>query len=168
MYATTHVLGRTIRGRVAALAIVTLVGLVAGAVLVSGATAAPGQGSATPFKISYDIGGTRSDCSGAHIVNSNTGMVKDSETCLVSGDTSYLVAGTYSGDPYGAFPGFNRPARWASDYDGAIATHWTVTYVDNGDGTWTRPPSPTTRGGRRPQSHRRAGPRRGPPESQET
>jgi hypothetical protein len=109
----------------------------ASAVFASGAAAAPGHGSATPFKSSFDFGGTNSDCSGARIVNANTSVVKDSETCVVSGDTSYLVAGTYTGDPTGILPGSSDPVRWASDYDGAIATHWTVTYVNNGDGTWT-------------------------------
>lgn len=111
--------------------------LVASAVLASGAAAVPGHGSATPFTASYTSGATHWDCSGARIVNSNTGTVKDSETCLLSGDTSPLVAGTYTGDPYGTVFGLPNPVRWKSDYDGTIATSWTSTFVDNGDGTWT-------------------------------
>jgi len=107
------------------------------AVLVSATSAvAAGNGGATPYTASWDAG-FHADCSGAHIVNSNTGMVKDSETCLLTGDTSYLVAGTYTGDPRGTFPWSPYQWRWASDYDGALATRWTNTFVDNGDGTWT-------------------------------
>jgi hypothetical protein len=120
------------------LALIGVAGLlVASAVLASGAAAVPGQGSATPFKASYNSGATHWECSGARIVNSNTGTVKDSETCLLSGDTTSLVAGTYTGDPYGTVFGLPNPVRWKSDYDGAIATTWTSTFLDNSDGTWT-------------------------------
>jgi hypothetical protein len=128
--------GLTICRRVAAFGVLMLVGLIASAVSASGAMAVSGQGSATPYKTSFD-GATRVSCSGARIVNSNTGMVKDSETCRVSGDTSFFVAGTYTGDPYGTVPGEDGPVRWVSDFDGAIATQWKLVYVDNGDGTWT-------------------------------
>ena len=127
------------RKSVVALLAVTGV-LVASALLASGAIAAPGQGSATPYTASWDAGGgTRADCSGAHIVNSNTGMVKESETCLLTGgDLSTIIAGTYTGDPRGTLPWIPGVSfRWASDYTGAIATHWSQTFVDNGDGTWT-------------------------------
>ena len=106
------------------------------------ASAIPGKGAATPFKASYGplpdfYTYAHFDCSGAHIVNPNMGMVKDSETCLLTGDTSDLVAGTYSGDPWITLPWVTFPTQWSSDYDGALATHATQTFVDNGDGTWT-------------------------------
>lgn len=113
-----------------------LAAAVAALALAAGALSAPGKGAATPFKVTWTTGFT-GYCSGAHIVNSHTGMVKDSETCLLVGDTSMLVAGTYSGDPYASLP-WTFPHPWVSDYDGTtIATHFTATFVDNGDGTWT-------------------------------
>jgi hypothetical protein len=122
--------------------VTAMIAVAALAVFAAPVSAAPTSGAATPFKASYGplpkFGVLwYSDCSGARIVNSNTGMVKDSETCLLTGDTSTLVAGTFSGDPSGSLPWSPIPSLWGSDYDGATATHWTETVVDNGDGTWT-------------------------------
>lgn len=96
-------------------------------VLASGATA-------TPFKAQYSDGGTEYDCSGARIVNRVS--VKDSETCLISGDTSWLYAGSFTGDPYGDVPGCTH-CLFVSDYDGLLATSWSTIVVRNGDGTYS-------------------------------
>ena len=106
------------------------------ALAASSAGAMASNGAATPFKIAYENpDGTSWDCSGARVVNPVS--VKDSETCLVTGDTSELTAGVYTGDPYGDLPWFGN-AQWASDFgDGKIAEHWTVTVMDNGDGSST-------------------------------
>ena len=129
------------------LLLIAVAALCVGLVGAGAASAKPGNGAATPFKLSYgplpEFGILfHADCSGAHIVNVNTGMIKDSETCLFSGDTSAFVAGTYSGDPAGVVPWFSdEPTLWVSDYPGytefVFATHWTFTLVQNGDGSWT-------------------------------
>jgi hypothetical protein len=74
-------------------------------------------------------------CSGVHIVNKT---VKDSETCVVSGDVSGFVAGTYTGN----YPITGYTANgWQSDFPGTFygtqATSWTITETDNGNGTFT-------------------------------
>jgi hypothetical protein len=105
------------------------------AVAASSAAVLASNGAATPFKVAFDDGSTHYDCAGARVENRVS--IKDSETCLVTGDTSLMIAGTYSGDPYGDLPWFPH-ARWQSDTgDGRIADHWTVTVNDNGDGTFT-------------------------------
>jgi hypothetical protein len=74
------------------------------------------------------------------VVNKTT---KESETCLISGDTTGFVAGTYSGNPTGNLPPLGATFQWSSDYffglDGSFvpATSWTVKVTDNGDGTFT-------------------------------
>jgi hypothetical protein len=88
-----------------------------------------------PFTASFSSNGQTSTCSGAHIVNSQ--KVEDLEKCLVSGDTSNLVSGTYQGHRRGFVPWSATPIMWASDYDGAIARLWRETLVNNGNGTWT-------------------------------
>ena len=92
------------------------------------------NGGATPFKVTY-LGPTTWTCAGARVVNRVS--VKDSERCVISGYTTGFVPGTYSGDPTGNFPPYGTILGWFSDYDGAIATHWTITISDNGDGTFT-------------------------------
>ena len=94
----------------------------------------PGNGAATPFKATYPSGTTTWTCSGAHVVNKN--FIKDSETCLVTGNTAGYQAGTYSGSPSGFFPPYGI-VFWQSDFNGVIATSWTETVTDNGDGTFT-------------------------------
>ena len=134
---------RSIRGRsLAALLFAAALIAVAALFAPAAASADPGGGSATQFTASYDLFGPRVasvhlDCSGVRIANANMGMVKDTETCLLTGDTSSLVAGTYKGDPVGSSPLVSGLAGWGSDFDGAIATRWTSTFVNNGNGSWT-------------------------------
>jgi len=90
------------------------------------------NGSATPFKATYGDE-TFWTCSGARVVNANG--IKDSETCVLTGDTSWVIAGRYSGDPIGDTPPFD--SSWGSDYDGTGATSWTFNVVDNRDGSFT-------------------------------
>ena len=90
------------------------------------ALAAPG-GSATPFQATYGDE-TMWTCSGIRIVKGD--VVKDLEECVLSGDTSWLVTGTYAGDPQGDDPPFDT--MWGSDYDGATATSWTIRVAGNG------------------------------------
>jgi hypothetical protein len=124
-----------------------LIGLMLAAVAAVGfgsvtAFANSGNGAGTAFKASYTSGaidgGTNTwTCSGAHVVNKVS--FKDSETCIVSGDVSGFANGTYSGSPVGFLAGsvFGAGTEWASDFDGLIATSWTIVETDNGDGTFT-------------------------------
>jgi hypothetical protein len=110
------------------------------------ATGTASNGKATPFKVSYSY---RSDpgalftCSGARVVNSQKTL--ESETCLISGDTTGWVAGTYSGNPVGNFPPINSQFTWFSDYFFSLdptgpdpaATSWTAVVTNNHDGTFT-------------------------------
>lgn len=106
--------------------------------------------TATPFKASYDNGATLSTvphftCSGARIAKAS--FVKDSETCLVTGDTTGFVAGTFQSTTFdgtygwGPMPPYsfdgNGNGAWASDFDALPAISWTITSVDNLDGTFT-------------------------------
>jgi uncharacterized protein YcfJ len=97
------------------------------------------EGAATPFKATYTapapVGVSNWTCSGAHVVNRVS--VKDSETCLISGNTVGFVAGTYVGNPNANVPPFGVTG-WFSDYNGAVATSFTATIVNNGDGTFTQ------------------------------
>ena len=102
------------------------------------ATASASSGAATPFKAAFsapmpDGGFADFTCSGAHIVNKT---VKDSETCLVTGDTNGFVAGTYFGHPTADIPALGV-VPWFSDFNGVQASRFIATFVDNGDGTWT-------------------------------
>jgi hypothetical protein len=83
-------------------------------------------------------------CSGNHVDNNGKGLVKqgflsqDSETCQITGNTAGYVAGTYSGNPLGTLPpiGVGNVA-WFSDFNGVQAASWTITIVDNLNGTFT-------------------------------
>lgn len=125
-----------------------LVGFVVSAVAAlgfGGLTAFASDGAATPFKATYptpslDGGFSTWTCAGAHVVNHVS--FKDSETCLVTGDVSGYAAGSYSGSPRGPLAGsvFGANTEWGSDSpleNGAAATSWTITLIDNGDGSWT-------------------------------
>jgi len=92
------------------------------------ALAAPGE-SATPFKATYGDE-TVWTCTGVRIVKGD--VVRDQEVCLLSGDTSWLVPGTYTGDPQGDVPPFDF--FWGSDYDGALANSWTFVVGGNDHG----------------------------------
>jgi hypothetical protein len=99
-----------------------------------------GFGTVTPFTASEgplpesNFFG-HAQCTGGRIVNS--GKVEDMEKCLITGDTSNLVPGTYQGHPFGMMPWYPHPTQWGSDYDGRTARLWRQTFVNNGDGTWT-------------------------------
>ena len=101
------------------------------------ATVSASSGVATPFKAAFSAatpdGFADFMCSGAHIVNKT---VKDSETCLITGDTNGFVAGTYFGNPTADIPPLGV-VPWFSDFNSEQASRFIATFVDNGDGTWT-------------------------------
>ena len=90
------------------------------------ALAAPGA-SASPFKATYGVDETVYTCTGVRIVQGD--VIRDEETCLLTGDTGWLDPGTYSGEPRGDVPPFDF--MWGSDYDGAVATSWTLRVTGN-------------------------------------
>ena len=98
----------------------------------AGALAAPGA-SASPFKATYGFDETVFTCTGVRIVKGD--VVRDEEVCLLSGDTSWVVPGTYTGDPQGDVPPFD--SMWGSDYDGATATSWTFVVAGNDNGIFS-------------------------------
>ena len=124
--------GGSLKRTVAAAAIATVLGF--GVLAASSAPVLASGGTATPFKAAYSDAGTEYECSGVRIVNRVS--VKDSETCLITGDTSWLYAGFFAGDPYGDVPGCTH-CLFVSDYDGRLATSWSTTVVDDGDGVFT-------------------------------
>jgi len=74
-------------------------------------------------------------CNGERIAKTGpNAVVKDSETCSMS-DISTFPPGTYVGNPFVVINGV--PQRWASDFDGQIATSVIEVVTDNGDGTGT-------------------------------
>jgi len=103
-------------------------------VMVLPVAATTGKGSATQFTAAYANGTTTWTCSGVNVANKN--VIKDNETCVISGDLTGYVAGTYTGSPYGYFPTLGT-SQWNSDYNGALATSWTITLVDDLNGTFT-------------------------------
>jgi hypothetical protein len=103
---------------------------------VSAASAERASVSVTPYTASWTFNGVSATCYGARVVTATT--VTDYEACRYTGDTSGIVAGTYSGNPRGVIPGIcPLGCRWSSDYDAAIATSWTETLFSNGDGSYT-------------------------------
>lgn len=115
--------------------------------MLSSVALASNGATTTQFSASY-LNIAQFDCSGAHVVKTSPKVsVKDSETCLLTGDTTGFVAGTFTStymvgtQGWGFLPPYNFDgygnAAWGSDYDGAVATSWTITSVDNGDGTFT-------------------------------
>ena len=107
-------------------------------IMISAGAASAGNGAATPFKATYIDNSFKSlaTCSGAHVIQGN-GLVKDSETCILSGNTTTVSAGTIVGNPSYSFPGIPGLVSWASDFDNRIATSVTFKFVANGDGTFT-------------------------------
>ncbi|HKV87354.1 MAG TPA: hypothetical protein VJT78_05095 [Candidatus Dormibacteraeota bacterium] len=105
-------------------------------------------GSSTPFTASYSSTGTDHwNCSGYHDVHHSG--ITDSETCFVTGNTSGYVAGTYSSGTvcpagYGAATGttdcgYIPPlglVYWLSDYNGHLATSWTMVVTGETNGTF--------------------------------
>jgi hypothetical protein len=114
-------------------AAVMIVALVSSTAFAS--TAKPLQFTAT-YTVSLNGSPTSTwTCSGVHI---NNKTFKDSETCVISGDTTGFVAGTYTSGTggWGNLPPFGS-VQWTSDFNSAIATSWTITIVDNGNGVFT-------------------------------
>ena len=101
-------------------------------------SASAGNGSATTqFYTSYtDTNHVQSNCTGTRVVQKD-GTVKDSGTCILSGDTSRLVSGTVIGNPGYCLNAVCWPA-WVSDFDGKVAKSVTLKLSDNGDGTFTQ------------------------------
>ena len=101
-------------------------------------SASAGNGSATTqfFTSYHDTNGVESDCTGTRVIQKD-GTVKDSATCILSGDTSRLVSGTVVGNPGYCLNAVCWPA-WVSDFDGQIAKSVNLTLIDNGDGTFTQ------------------------------
>lgn len=100
--------------------------------------ASAGNGSATTqFFTSYnDTNGVYSACTGTRVVQKD-GTVKDSATCILSGDTSRLVSGTVVGNP-GYCLNAVCWAAWVSDFDAKIAKSVNLKLINNGDGTFTQ------------------------------
>jgi hypothetical protein len=100
--------------------------------------ASAGNGSSTSqFFTSYnDTNGVESDCTGTRVVQKD-GTVKDSATCILSGDTSRLVPGTIVGNPGYCLNGVCWD-YWVSDFDGKIAKSVNLKLTDNLDGTFTQ------------------------------
>jgi hypothetical protein len=96
------------------------------------ALAAPGA-SGTSFKATYEFDETVYTCTGVRIVKGD--VVRDEEVCLLSGDTSWIAPGRYTGDPQGDTPPFDT--LWGSDYDGAVATSWTFVVAGNDNGIFS-------------------------------
>ena len=103
------------------------------------ALAAPGQ-SASPFKATYGDE-TVYTCTGVRIVKGD--ILRDEEVCLLSGDTSWVVPGRYTGDPAGDVAPF--VFFWGSDYDGALATRGRSVPRATPTGRSPGTSSPTTR-----------------------
>ena len=117
--------------------LLTVTGIVA-VCAVSVGFASAGNGSTTSqFFTSYnDSNGVESDCTGTRVVQKD-GTVKDSAICILSGDTSRLVAGTVKGNPGYCLNAVCWPA-WVSDFDGKIAKSVNLNLTDNLDGTFTQ------------------------------
>ena len=103
-----------------------------------GFASAGGNGSTTtPFAAGYDENGLHSSCTGTRVVQKD-GTTKDSEICILSGDTSRVVAGTIKGNPGFCFNGVCHPA-WGSDMPDVLqAKSVTLVLTANLDGTFTQ------------------------------
>src|SRR4051794_34753718 len=100
-------------------------------------SASAGNGSVTSqYFTSYTDAGMESDCTGTRVVQKD-GTIKDSATCILSGDTAGLVPGTVEGNPGYCLKSVCWPA-WVSDLDGKIATSVNLTLIANLDGTFTQ------------------------------
>jgi hypothetical protein len=98
------------------------------------------------FTATYAVGAATWTCSGKHIDNHGIPGSQDNETCLVTGDVTGYVAGTYTGTlgAYAPCADGNVPpigdALWNSDYPpilGLCSNGWTIIETDNGNGTFT-------------------------------
>jgi hypothetical protein len=114
--------------------------------LSAGPTLANNAAVKTNFTVTYVNGTTTWTCSGKHIVNNGVKGSQDIETCLVTGDVTGYVAGTYTGTlgayapcADGTIPPY-ADAIWNSDYaplGGLCSNGWTITETDNGNSTFT-------------------------------
>lgn len=110
---------------------------------VAGASSGHGA-TVNHFSAAYANGAMNFNCTGEHVFNKGPGG-QDDETCLLSGDTTGLVAGTYTNDlnnQYGSTVGVLAPwgdVVWTSDYYSTPtnASSWTICIANNGDGTFT-------------------------------
>src|SRR5262245_40819015 len=116
--------------------LLTVAGMVTICAVSVGLASAGGGSTTTQYTTSYFDHGVESDCTGTRVVQKD-GTVKDSATCILSGDTSRLVAGTVKGNPGYCLNAVCWPA-WVSDFDGKIAKSVSLTLSDNGDGTFTQ------------------------------
>lgn len=121
------------------------------------ATAPATAHAATVTTAKYTAGYTRTgptglvtgwSCSGKWKLDTSTGNATETETCIVSGSTAGMAAGTYTGDPSGPMPGLagveyagggsslvgTDTFAWYSDYDGVQATSWTIVVTKDGKG----------------------------------
>ena len=64
------------------------------------------------------------------------GLIRDQETCLITGSTRSFVPGPYVGHPTVVVPPFGL-SQWASDLDGRLSTTSISRFVDNGHGSLT-------------------------------
>ncbi len=88
----------------------------------------------TKFTATYGSGPTFTEatahCAGLHVVTKK--QITDYETCLITGDTTGFVAGTYQtypGAPVGNLPPFGEFTGWFSDFNGAGATSWKIVEI---------------------------------------
>jgi hypothetical protein len=101
------------------------------AAVVAIGSAAPARAAVTHFDATYYEGNSIWTCSGTHTIT-KTGA-KESETCLITGDTTGYarMVGTHTGLPAFHLPGSrpgSPPVRWHSDYNHVLAASWTITF----------------------------------------
>jgi hypothetical protein len=118
---------------VAAGAALILAGGVTAAFVATG-SAAHARPAKAHFDATYYEGNAIWTCSGTHTI-SKSGGAKDTETCLITGDTTGYAkdVGTYTGRPGVTLPGSppgSPPERWHSDYDHVVASGWTITFTN--------------------------------------
>jgi len=117
--------------------LLAIAGVVATCALSVGFASAGNGSDTSQFFTSYTDGnGVQSACQGTRVVQKD-GTVKDSATCILSGDTSRLAAGTVKGNPGYCLNGVCW-AAWVSDFDGKIAKSVILNLTANGDGTFTQ------------------------------
>jgi hypothetical protein len=132
----------TLAGLIAAPALVLSIGLSTAA----SASTTPNANAATNGKIDTSYLQAYVNGSGFHVVTftctgehiDNSALVKENETCAITGDTSGLIAGSFHSNPpspFGIFGAFGNEF-WFSDFDGAVASAWQATFKDAGNG-WT-------------------------------
>lgn len=103
------------------------------AALIATSSAAPPPTATAHFTAHYVVDGVDQwTCSGRHVISQGD-RAKDTETCLITGDTTgyATMVGTFTGHPNASLPrGGAHP--WHSDYNRAVATSFTITIKDAG------------------------------------